>query len=123
MEDAVRDETAEMLDTRRSMPSNPLPMTRHAIRRAAQRGIPDWMIDLGLRRGRAIYVNRAIVFYLGWRELEPLSLPAREKDRAEGVTVRVGHDGSVVTVYRNRAGLQRQAQYRRQTWPRRRGQQ
>jgi hypothetical protein len=74
-------------------------LTRHALRRMAQRSISQDAIRLAIQRGLCIEQDGATLYFLGRRHL-PSDLPPAVASRLEGTAVVVERDGSVLTVYR-----------------------
>jgi len=77
-------------------------LTRHAIERARTRTIPADAIQAALTYGAVRPIRGAEVYTLGWREVRRHAKRGVDLSRWEGVEVVCGHDGRVITVYRNK---------------------
>ena len=81
------------------MESNRFWLSRHAVRRMAQRNVDTNDLYPVIRFGRLTHVAGAEFYFLGTRDLPPgLRL---DLERLVGITV-VVREGQVLTVYRNR---------------------
>lgn len=81
-------------------------LTRHAVFRSHTRQIPLRKIEAVLRYGRFRHARGAEVYTLGWREVRRWAEHGIDLSRLEGIEVICGHDGRVITVYRNRKPFQ-----------------
>jgi len=75
--------------------------TNHANQRMRSREISEADVQLTIEYGRTFYARGAVHKVIGKKEI------ARYQDEADlehldGVTVVMGHDGTVITTYRNR---------------------
>lgn len=77
-------------------------ITIHAVRRARSRSIPEEGIVAALAFGKHRAVRGADVFTLGWREVREGERLGLDLSRWESIEVVCGHDGAVITVYRNK---------------------
>ena len=77
-------------------------LTRHALVRCHSRRIPVAAIEAAVDYGMCRVVRGAVVYTLGWREVRLCAERGLDLSRWEGVEVVAGHDGQIVTVYRNR---------------------
>jgi hypothetical protein len=78
------------------------PLSHHAVQRSRTRRIEVDAIATALAYGRARCVRGAEICTLGWREVRYWAGKGVDLARFEGVEVVCSHDGSVITVYRNR---------------------
>lgn len=86
----------------------PLHFTKHAQKRAAQRGISPAMVDFAMQYGHCISKQGLNFFVLRRKDL-PSNLSAKRKERLEGLVVVAAHSmhtgWKVYTVYRNSEAL------------------
>jgi hypothetical protein len=80
------------------MPSN---LTRHALQRCLSRRIPTAALEAAFDYGLCRFTRGAVVYTLGWREVRCWARRGVELSRWEGIEVVVGHDGRIITAYRN----------------------
>jgi len=78
----------------------------HAVQRAYERGITEPMIQDTLRWGRKLH-RQGMCFHVMLRRCIPPDLEERYAKRLVNVTVVLGADGTIVTVYRNPKALYR----------------
>jgi len=76
-------------------------LTHHAVMRMRQRGLRAQAIEAALAYGRVVYKHGAVVHILGKREVRLLSTRGLNLSDFVNLHVVCGHDGSVLTVYRN----------------------
>lgn len=91
-----------------------LPLTRHAEARSNERRIPAQAIAAAMRYGKVAIRPTVRVFTLGWRQVRNLWKQVHvDLSTWCGTVVVCGHDGAVVTVYRNaRARTRRLPRFR-----------
>jgi hypothetical protein len=77
-------------------------LTRHAVERSRTRSIAPALIEAALTYGRYRSTRGAEIYTIGWREIRLWAERGVDLARFEGVEVVCGHDGRVITVYRNR---------------------
>jgi hypothetical protein len=77
-------------------------VTRHARERMTARRIPAQAIDAALVYGRTVHVRGATIRAIGRREIARCRAQGIDLADYEGVQVVCGHDGTVLTAYRNR---------------------
>lgn len=75
-------------------------LTKHAAQRRMEREITDLQVALALDFGQRVRGTGVEICFLGRRDI-PAWLHPRYAERVEGTVVVLGHDGSVVTTYRN----------------------
>jgi hypothetical protein len=80
-----------------------LPLTEHARRRMAQRGLSFAAVAAVLRHGRCVHARGACVYVVGRREVERASRAGVDLRALDGIHVLCAADGSILTVFRNRA--------------------
>lgn len=93
----------------------PLPLSRHARARAAQRNVAPDAVAYVLAHGRTVQRTGVCFCFLGWRDLPPVDRGASWASRLVGTVVLVAPDSGVITVYRHRRALRtilRKAKYR-----------
>ena len=66
------------------------------------RGINHAAIDAVLEFGREVFTRGAVIHAIGRREIEQWAEDGIDLSPYDGVQVVCAHDGSVMTVYRNR---------------------
>lgn len=76
--------------------------TCHAQKRMQHRGIDQFAIEAAFEYGRTVYTRGAVVYAIGRREIEQRKDDGIDLSHYDGVQVVCSHDGSVLTVYRNR---------------------
>lgn len=79
-------------------------LTGHAARRATGRRIPVAGIEAAVRFGRRWRENKAWYYRLDRRSLKRARRRGEDLSRHEGITVVMGDEGRVITVWRNRTG-------------------
>jgi hypothetical protein len=67
-----------------------------------QRNIEHEAVEVVLDYGREVFTRGAVVHAIGRREIEQWARQGIDLSRFEGVQVVCSHDGTVLTVYRNR---------------------
>jgi hypothetical protein len=79
-------------------------MTHHACQRSRIRirRIPTSIVYAAMMYGMFRRTRGAEVYTLGWREIRHWAGQGVDLARFDGVEVVCSHDGSVITVYRNR---------------------
>jgi hypothetical protein len=77
-------------------------LSLHAIQRCRTRGIPPEAVEAAIAFGKHRAIRGADIYTLGWRELRRCAHGGIGLSRWAGVEVVCAHDGSVVTVYRNK---------------------
>jgi hypothetical protein len=90
-----------------------MPLTAHARRRSSCRNLRHAEIEYVIANGRPLQRTGATFYFLARRDVPHRDL--RWAARLIGAIVVVAHDGEVITVYRNRAGLptiRRKVKYR-----------
>lgn len=75
--------------------------SQHAIDRMNQRRLSDEQVALVHKYGREVYARGAVYHFVGRKEVEAYARYA-DLSGVEGVHVLEAHDGTVLTVYRNR---------------------
>lgn len=76
-------------------------MTRHAITRMRQRGIPTEFVELVMEFGRMVCTRGAVVHAIGRKEVERYREEQIDLSDCESVQVVCSMDGAVITAYRN----------------------
>ena len=76
--------------------------SHHARLRMSQRGLSDSGIELVREYGRQVFARGALYCFIGRKEVE-LYADRADLTGVEGVHVLLTRDGTVLTVYRNRA--------------------
>lgn len=76
--------------------------TRHAVQRSRTRGIPTRAVTAALAFGRHRTARGADIYIVGWREVRLQARYGLDLSRWLGVEVVCTHDGTVITVYRNK---------------------
>jgi hypothetical protein len=71
----------------------------HALRRLAQRGIPDEAIRLAISDGQRIHQNGATIFFLGERQL-PRGLAPSVAAHLKNTAVVVTREGTILTAFK-----------------------
>lgn len=95
-----------------------LAMSHHASERAAQRNIEASDIAFVMTYGQRFFTGEAVQYFLGRRNI-PDEL--RSDDRVmklEGTTLIMSHDGTVITMYKNKRGcksLRQKCKWHRQS--------
>ena len=77
-------------------------LSHHARLRLAQRTIPPDAVALALARGRRAFSHGDTVVFIGRRDL-PGGLNHERAGRSEGAVVVLAPDGTIKTVFQNRA--------------------
>ena len=77
------------------------PLTAHASIRMNQRRISAKALELVLAYGRTIYSRGAAFKVIGRREVTSYAARGIDLRAADGLHVLLGHDGAVITTYRN----------------------
>jgi len=87
------------------MPQNSMPCkhprTSHADVRMNQRSISNEALQHVLAYGRTIYSRGATFKVIGRKEVSFFAARGIDVREAEGLHVLLGHDGAVITTYRN----------------------
>jgi hypothetical protein len=78
-------------------------VTRHAWERMTARRIPARAVAAALTYGRRAHVRGATIRAIGRREVARYRAQGIDLAQYEGVQVVCGHDGAVLTAYRNRS--------------------
>lgn len=79
------------------------PLTRHAWKQMSARGISDEAVMAAFQHGRRVYVRGAMIHAIGRKEIEFAEKEGHDLRPFHGVQVVCNaHDGTVITVYRNR---------------------
>ena len=89
-------------------PAAAVPVTLHALERAARRGVSPDAVGWALEHGRVVHSTGIRFHFLGRREVEEAcacGADRRAVEKCQGIVVLVGDDGCVITVYRNRRAL------------------
>lgn len=76
--------------------------TRHAAQRSRTRGIPTRAVTAAVAFGRHRAARGADIYIVGWREVRMQARYGLDLSRWQGVEVVCAHDGTVLTVYRNK---------------------
>lgn len=87
--------------TSKSKTSDGANLTRHAVARMSQRGIPTEMITLVLYFGRVVFIRGAVIHAIGRKEVERFRANNIDLSDCEGIQVVCSMDGAVITAYRN----------------------
>jgi len=77
-------------------------VTRHAWERLTARRIPTSALQAALTYGRKAHVRGATIRAIGRREVARYRSHRTDLAMYEGLQVVCGHDGAVLTAYRNR---------------------
>ena len=77
------------------------PLTTHARQRMNQRGISSQVVELVINYGRTIYSRGATYKVMGRKEVAYFAARGIDLRLADGLQVLLGHDGAVITAYRN----------------------
>jgi len=77
-------------------------LTRHARNRMAARRLAVAAIRAALEFGRVAYVRGARIHAIGRKEIDRYRRIGLDLAQFEGVQVVCGHDGAILTAYRNR---------------------
>lgn len=77
------------------------PLTNHAGLRMQQRHISSRLVDAVIRYGRTIHARGATYKVIGHKEVERFASRGIDLREADGIQVIIGHDGAVITAYRN----------------------
>jgi len=76
--------------------------THHAAQRSRTRGIPTRAVTAAVAFGRHRAARGADIYIVGWREVRMQARYGLDLSRWQGVEVVCAHDGTVLTVYRNK---------------------
>lgn len=76
--------------------------THHAAQRSRTRGIPTQAVTAAVAFGRHRVARGADIYIVGWREVRLQARHGLDLSRWQGVQVVCAHDGTVLTVYRNK---------------------
>lgn len=90
--------------TQASPLSSPQPfprITRHALQRSRERGIPLTAVQAVIDFGHPRSIRGAEIYMIGWRDVRFYRECGLDLSRFEGIEVVCSHDGAVLTVYRN----------------------
>jgi hypothetical protein len=77
----------------------------HAQQRLAQRNLDQDAIDYVLQHGRVIRRTGILFYVLAARDIPRHDRRNSSVSRLIGTTILVSHDGTIITVYRNRRSL------------------
>jgi hypothetical protein len=77
-------------------------LTLHAANRSRTRGISLTAIGVVLEFGKHRAIRGADIYILGWREIRLYQQAGLDLSKWEGIEVVCAHDGSILTVYRNK---------------------
>ena len=98
------------------MPTSTLLLTRHATIRMQQRRIPTDAVNAGLAFGREFQTRDAVIYVIGRREIERYA-KVEDLSALNGLHVICGHEGTVVTTYKDPRFHRKE--FQKQRWPRR----
>ena len=96
-------------------PHSPVPQSRHARRRAAQRNLTATDVEYILIWGREIRRTGALFYCLALKDIPAQHRRLPQVMRLVGAVVIASRDGAVITLYRNPGALrsiQRKLKYR-----------
>lgn len=89
------------------------PLTEHARRRMAQRGIRAAQVAATLRHGRSRDIRGACIYVVGRQEARQARTRGVDLRAVEGIHVVCSPEGVILTVYRNKElNLREQARHR-----------
>jgi len=88
----------------------------HFIDRAAQRNLSPTEIAFVLQHGRILYRTGIQFYFLGWRDIPKTLRQDPNIARLEGLTVLLGHDGTLVTAYKNRQAIRTIRRKAKRAW-------
>lgn len=77
-------------------------ITNHAWSRMTARGIPFKAVEAAVKYGRVIHARGAEIRVIGRKEVNNFSKAGINLSSYEGIQVVCGHNGVVMTAYRNR---------------------
>ncbi len=78
-------------------------LTKHAAERMHARRVPtSWVLTV-LSFGREVHLRGAVIYAIGRNEVEKAKLQGIDLRRHEGLHVVCSREGTILTVYRNRA--------------------
>ena len=86
----------------------PIPVTLHALQRAARRGISPDAIACALEHGLMVHTTGIRFHFLGRQQIaeaRACGADQRALEKSQGLVVLVGDDNRVITAYRNRRAL------------------
>jgi hypothetical protein len=92
-------------------------MSGHALERAAQRNIQTSDIAFVMAYGQRFYTGEAIQYFLGRRDIPEQYHSDDCVMKLEGTTLITAHDGTLITLYKNKRGcknLRRKCKWHRQ---------
>jgi len=90
-----------MLTTSKANPNGSTKLTRHATARMTHRGVPTEVVELVIGYGRTVYTRGAVIYAIGWKEIEGNRHEHVDLSGCEGIQVVCSTDGAILTVYRN----------------------
>jgi hypothetical protein len=76
--------------------------TCHSRKRMQHRGIDQVAVEAVLEFGREVFTRGAVIHAIGRREIEQWNDEGIDLSGYDGIQVVCSHEGSVLTVYRNR---------------------
>lgn len=82
-------------------PKQEHPLTAHAIARMQQRSISQNTLEQVLTYGRTIRSRGATYRVIGHKEVDRFAPQGVDLRAASGIQVLLGHNGAVITTYRN----------------------
>ena len=76
-------------------------LTRHAVARMSQRGIPLEITELVIEFGRVVCTRGAVIHAVGRKEVKRYQGENIDLSDCQGIQVVCSMDGDVITTYRN----------------------
>ena len=95
-------------------------VTRHLLERLDARGIDLEDVVTTVTYGRRFFVDSAVHYVMGWRDVERCAQEGLDLRGAENIHVLCSTDGSILTAYKNQKMPQTRPRHRHRIFRRRR---